>query len=355
MATRDNAQNAGRSQSSDLYAALGVSRSASAEEIKRAYRKLARKYHPDVNPGNKSAEERFKEISRAHEVLSDEKLRPLYDEFGDDALQAGFDPERARQFRQWQEAARSAGRGGRGTRVRMERGGAEGFSGFGGFEDLFGGMFSRAAAPERGADVEVPVTIELLEAVRGTSRAISVRRPDVCPVCHGTGEGPNRTTCRRCGGAGVVEETARLNVKIPPGVDNGSRVRVAGKGGSGSDGAPAGDLYIVVEVRPHPLLAREGNDLTLEVPIKVSEAVQGAKVTVPTPDGDVSVRVPAGSQSGSRLRLRGRGVPHLHGRGRGDFYVKLMIQVPASADGLDDALEQIDRAYPADPRRGLRL
>ncbi len=356
MATRERAQNSDRPREADLYAALGVARDASADEIKKAYRKLARKYHPDVNPGNKAAEERFKEISRAHDALSDEKSRALYDEFGEESLQGGFDAEKAREFRRWQEAARSSARFGRasGGRGRAPRRGGGG--GFGGFEDLFGGIFSGgAAAPQRGSDVEVAVAVDLLEAVRGTSRTIAVRRPEVCTACHGQGVTARGTSCTACAGAGVVEQAARLNVKIPPGVETGSKVRVAGKGGAGSDGAPPGDLYVVVEVRPHARLQREGADLTLEVPVTVPEAVLGATITVPTPDGDVSLRVPPGTQSGRRLRLRGRGVPHLRGKGRGDLYVRILVQVPEGSEGLRDALKALEAAYPASPREDLRL
>lgn len=357
MPTRDNARNAARSASSDLYAVLGVERTATTDDIRKVYRKLARKYHPDVNPGDKAAEERFKEISRAHDVLSDEKQRALYDEFGDDALQGGFDPERARQYRDWQRAARAGSPGfGGGPRARRPRAGGSdgGFTGFGGFEDLFGGMFRGGPVPARGADLEVPVKIDLLEAVRGTTRSLAVRRPEPCPVCSGTGVG-GRATCSRCGGAGTIEQSARLNVKIPPGVETGSRVRVAGKGGTGSEGASAGDLYIAVEVEGHPLLSREGNDLTLDVPVTISEAVLGARITVPTPDGDVALRIPPGTQSGRRLRLRGKGVPSLQGRSRGDLFVRVMVRVPEEGEGLRDALAVLDQAYPGDVRGELRL
>jgi molecular chaperone DnaJ len=351
MATRESSERAAPPKRRDLYAVLGVARTATTDEIKKAYRKLARKHHPDVNPGNKAAEERFKEISQAHDVLSDEKTRGAYDEFGDDALQAGFDADKAREYRRWQEAARTQGRFG-GGRARTNAGGGS----FGGFEDLFGGIFSRGEpAPQRGADVEVAVTVELLEAVRGTSRTINVRRPVTCKECNGEGVTGRGAPCPRCGGAGEIEEASRLNVKIPPGVETGSRVRVAGKGGGGSSGGPSGDLYIVVEVRPHPLLQREGNDLTLEVPITVPEAVRGASITVPTPDGDVSLRIPAGTQSGKRFRLRAKGVPHLQGRGRGDFFVRAMVHVPLSVDGVDDALRILETGYRESPRKDLVL
>ena len=364
MARRDSDGNAGRAagKSSDLYAVLGVAKDATADQIKKAYRKLARKYHPDVNPGDKTAEERFKELSRAHDVLSDETQRQNYDEFGDDALQSGFDPAKAREFRRWQQSA-GRGRAGFGGR-RAEasgfedvlRGAGAAQGGFHGFEDLFGGVFGRSApAPQRGSDLEVPIRVEFLEAVRGASRAITLRRPEACPACAGTGVVASGQPCARCGGDGVIEESVRLNVKIPAGVETGSRVRVAGKGGAGSHGAPAGDIYIVVEVNEHPLLEREGKDLTLEVPITVGEALLGASITGPTPDGEVSLKIPPGTQSGRRLRLRGKGVPDLHGGARGDFYVRTMVHVPDRADKAGDAVQQLESAYQRSPRHGLAL
>lgn len=365
MARRDSDGNSGRAggKDRDLYAVLGVAKDATADQIKKAYRKLARKYHPDVNAGDRAAEERFKDVSRAYDVLGDESQRKNYDEFGEEALQSGFDPEKAREFRRWQQSAGRARGGGGGRRgagqgfedvFRTGGGGAAG--GFHGFEDLFGNVFSRAAAaPRRGSDLEVPIKVEFMEAVRGTSRAISLRRPEACPSCAGTGVVVGGQPCTHCGGDGVVEETVRLNVKIPAGVETGSRVRVTGKGGAGSNGAPAGDIYIVVEVGEHPLLTRAGKDLTLEVPITVGEAVLGASINVPTPDGEVSLKIPAGTQSGRRLRLRGKGVPDLHGGARGDLYVRTMVQVPERADRVRDAVQQLESAYQRSPRQGLAL
>jgi molecular chaperone DnaJ len=369
-ATRNTSESMNRraAGNDDLYGILGLAKGASVEEIKKAYRKLARKYHPDVNPGNRSAEERFKEISRAHDVLADDAKRALYDEFGAESLHAGFDPERAREYRRWQESAARMGASGTGfgdgggVDGARNMGGA-GFGRFADFEDRFGGIFSRGAvreAPTRGVDAEVPVTIELMEAIRGTSRTISVKRPEVCPVCHGSGIEPGASAgkpaaCRRCGGSGAIEQTSRLNVKVPAGVETGSRVRVAGKGGAGIDGGPAGDLYIVVEVRPHPVLERQGRDLTMEVPITVGEAVLGGTITVPTPDGNVSLKIPPGTQSGRRFRLRGKGVPALHGGGRGDLYVRAMVHVPERSDSAKNAAKALDADYAENPRRGLRL
>ncbi len=293
----------------DLYADLGVKKSASAEDIKKAYRKLARKYHPDVNPGNHQAEERFKQVSHAYDVLSDAAKRKTYDEFGEDALQAGFDAERAREFRQ-------RGRGGFAADVGDTAGARGGFGRYASFEDVFGDIFGGREAPgaggARGPDLESTLEIDLLSAIRGTTTTISLRKPVECPVCHGSGAegegtecpdchgtgqvkvgaGPvsfnrrcprcggtgriNLHPCHECQGRGVVERTERLNVKIPAGVDDGTRIRLAGKGGAGIGGAPPGDLYIVTRVRPHPLLERRGRDLYMNVPITVGEAISGA-------------------------------------------------------------------------------
>jgi molecular chaperone DnaJ len=369
----------------DLYAALGVPRTATADEIKKAYRKLARKHHPDVNPGNKKAEERFKEISHAYDVLGDADKRKLYDEFGDAGMQAGFDPARAREqqneARRWQETM----------------GRDSGFGGYSSFEDVFGDIFrgrEEWSGPERGADVESELEIGLLDAVRGLSTTIDLRRRAPCDVCGGAGVDPASTTtcpdcggqghirvgkgpvaftrqcprcggrgkvgsrpCQKCGGAGHVETSERLNVRIPPGVSDGSRVRVAGKGSAGTGGASGGDLYIRVRVRPHPLLERRAEDLYMDLPVTVSEAMLGASVAVPTPDGGtVRLRVPEGSQSGRLLRVKGHGVPHLKGGGRGDFYLRLAVQVPdGRPESAVEAARALDSAYSRDPREGLRL
>jgi molecular chaperone DnaJ len=374
----------------DLYAALGVTRTASAEEIKKAYRKLARKHHPDVNPGNKRSEERFKEISEANDILSDPEKRKLYDEFGMTGVQAGFDATRAREYRdqsaRWQEAARGGASGGAGTYTN--------------FEDIFGDIFgaearSRSQA-QRGADMEAELEVDLLEAIRGTSTEFTIQRPVSCEVCHGSGVDTSNTTvcpdcggkghvnlgrgplsmtrtcprcagtgrsgarpCPRCGGEGSTMKSERLQVRIPPGVDNGSKVRVAGKGADGFGGAPGGDLFIRIRVRPHRLLERRGDDLYMDLPLTVSEALVGASVDVPTADGaTVRVRVPANSQSGKQLRVKGHGVPHLKGTetGRGDLYLRLVVHVPdRESDAVKDAARALDAGYSTNPRDQLRL
>ena len=367
----------------DLYQVLGVDRSATPAQIKAAYRKLARRYHPDVNPGNKEAEERFKEISQAHDVLSDAQKRKLYDEFGMAGLQAGFDAEQVRAHR--------AG-GERGWEETFQRGG---FGKYANFEDIFGDIFGGTVRPGplAGQDVETDLEIDLLDAIRGVSTQIAIDRPEPCGACGGSGSDPrSATSCPECGGRGKIQASRgpiamqrtcprcrgagrvgtrpcatcggqgqrthreHLAVHIPPGVDTGSRVRVAGKGTPGQGGGPSGNLYIVVRVRPHPLLERRGTDLYLEVPVTVGEATLGAAITVPTPDGNVRVKVPPGSQSGKLLRIRGHGVPALKGGPRGDLYIRVMIQVPASAgDEMRETIRRLDAAYGRDPRSGLRL
>ncbi len=369
----------------DLYAILGVPRNASQEEIKRAYRKLARRYHPDVNPGNREAEEKFKDISEAHEILSDPEKRKLYDEFGMAGLQAGFDAERARAYEQWQRAQQESARSFRG-----------GFGRFESFEDIFSDLFGERArpGPRPGADLETEVEIDLLDAIRGHTMEISLQRPEICSACQGSGEdtagaiacseclgsgriqvarGPVRfsRTCPRCAGSGRIStracpscagagqtvRTERLQVRVPPGVDDGSRVRLPGKGAPGAHGGPPGDLYLRVRIRPHPLLERRGDDLYMNVPISVLEAVAGAAITVPSPTGgNLRVQVPAGSQSGKLLRIRGRGVPHLHGGGAGDLYLRLMIHVPAQdTPAVREAARALEEHMLPHPREQLKL
>lgn len=366
----------------DLYKVLGVSRTADAGVIKKAYRKLARKHHPDVNPGNRDADARFKEISDANDVLSDPEKRKLYDEFGSIGVQAGFNPEAAREHRRWQ-----------GTRASGPEAGA-GFGGYSRFEDIFGDIFSGAGdgGQQHGGDLESELEIDLLDAIRGVSTTISLQRPQPCTQCSGRGadmtsgkecpdcggrgqvrvKGPvpfSRTcprcggvgridvrACPKCGGAGQTVTTERLSVRIPRGVDTGSRVRVAGKGSAGLGGGDSGDLYIRVKVRPHPLLERKGDDLHLDIPISVTEAILGGPITVPTPETSVQVQVPAGSQSGRLLRVRGHGVPHLKGEGKGDLYLRLMIHVPEQVDDpIRAAATQLQGAYRANLRDGVKL
>jgi molecular chaperone DnaJ len=354
----------------DFYAVLGLAKGASDDEIRKAYRKLARKYHPDVNPGDKSAEERFKDVSTAYDVLGDRTKRKLYDEFGAESLQQGFDPERAREYRRWSESGQGfsfrgdpragfdfgfGGTGGGGARGRRRRAAEEGPS----FADIFGDIFSGGAesdeTPEGPLDLEQALEVDFMDALRGTSLDVTVRRPVPCTTCNGTGR-VGRRACSTCTGSGLVEQREKLVVKIPAGVGDGSRVKVPGKGAVSTRTKKAGNLVFVVKVRPHPLIERHGKDLTMEVPITVREAIEGATIRVPTPGGQVQLRVKPGSQSGQRLRLRGRGAPDPKGGTPGDLYVRLMVVVPpAKDDSLADALATIDKAYREDPRAHIRL
>lgn len=384
----------------DFYSILGVARDASDEAIKKAYRRLARENHPDVNPNNKAAEERFKRATGAFEVLGDPHKRRLYDEFGEDAVKIGFDPKKAETLRAYRQA-RSSGGGmpfGAGAGDvdlgdllgdlfgRAGRGGG----GFG-VEDLFGGGAARRAqGAQRGEDLNARVTVSLGEAVSGTERTLSLQRPGRCATCHGTGRtgrptpctachgsgkarglsiagfgapcpacggsGTVAPPCTTCGGSGAVEESQRITVRIPAGVQTGSQVRVAGQGAAGLRGGPPGDLFLETEVQPHPAVRREGEDLYLDLPITVPEAVLGAEVRVPTFEGEVTVRVPPGSQSGRKLRLRGKGVPALRGGARGDLYLTLQVRVPEQDTPQVRAMvEPLGRAYGRDVRADLKL
>lgn len=340
----------------DYYQLLGVSRSASQEEVKKAYRRLARKYHPDVNPGNRTAEEKFKQISTAFEVLGDNAKRKLYDEFGDDATKIGFDEKKA-------EALRAYRRGG----FTGEGAAPQGFEGIGGFdmEELLGSLFGGAGfpgrthraprAPRQGEDLTVAADLTLKEAISGAARTIAVARPGPCPNCQGHGSHGQRV-CRGCGGLGQVTEHKRLEVEIPPGVTTGSKVRLAGQGAAGNRGASAGDLLVEIRVAPHPLVRREGDDLFVDLPVTVPEAVLGAEVTVPTFDGEVALKIPPGSQTGRKLRLKGRGVPALKGAGRGDLYLTLQVMAPEEpTDGVREAARRMQAGYVRDVRSGLKL
>jgi len=385
----------------DYYQILGVPRTASADEIKKAFRKLARKYHPDVNPGNKGAEEKFKQLNSAFEVLSDARKRKLYDEFGEEAGKLGFDEKKAEQYRAY-KAARAAG----GGMPYAGGGGADfdlgdilgdifGRSGAGGVDlgEILGRAGGRASGPTAGEDITATLTLSFAEALTGTERNISLQRPGRCGRCQGSGQSGTPTSCATCGGtgkvrrgggvlgmsvggtcptcrgsgraappcpscqgAGVVDETARLTVKIPAGVQTGSKVRLSGQGAAGSRGGPSGDLYIETIVSEHPLVRREGDDLHMDLPVTVSEAMLGAEIRVPTFQGEVTVKVPAGSQSGRRMRLKGRGSPSLKGGPPGDLYLTLQVKVPEQPSAeARQAAEVLARAYQTDVRGSLQL
>jgi molecular chaperone DnaJ len=333
----------------DYYQILGVSRTASKDEIRKAYRKLARKYHPDINPGNKEAENRFKEISVANDVLSDPHKRKLYDEFGEAGLASGFDANKARTYRQWQQQS-PRGAGG-GHEFSMDDLGDL----FGGLGGIFGGGRRSRTGPLRGQDVEAAMDIDFLDAVRGFQTSITLHRPVTCEMCHGSGTKPGSSaTCPACGGAGRVQRPETIRVNIPPGAESGKRIRLSGRGEAGIKGGPAGDLFITPRIRPHPLLTRSGRDLTMELPITVGEAVRGGTVEVPTPVGNVNVKIPPGAQSGQRLRIKGKGVPAHRNTPAGDLYLQLMIRVPKEKMP-DELIETFDRGYQEDVRKDLRL
>jgi molecular chaperone DnaJ len=329
----------------DLYSALGVPKGASADEIKKAYRKLARQYHPDRNPGDESAEERFKEVQHAYDVLSDAEKRKQYDQFGSADGRSGFPP---------------------GGDFHFDVGD------LGDLGDLFGGLFGRGRAgparpqSERGADLEVRVNLSFEDSLKGIETKIPVEvetpcsecagsgarpgtAPKVCPECRGRGvisesQGlfalsqpcprcrGNGTViedpCPRCRGTGRERRTKRYSVKIPAGVRDGTRIRLKGKGEAGIAGGPPGDLFVVTSVAPSPIYKRRGSDLEVEVPVSLADAALGTKVEVPTPDGPVSLKVPAGSEDGKLLRIKGRGAPKLKGGGKGDVLARLKLEVP---------------------------
>lgn len=322
----------------DLYKALGVARDATPEEMKKAYRRLAKELHPDRNPDDKQAEERFKEVSNAYSVLSDPDKRKLYDEFGEMGLREGFDPEAYRAARQG-----FGGVGGFGGAGGFDFGdifGAaargRGRAGAGQFEfnleDLFGvggpGPSAYARAPRRGADLESEITVDFRDAVLGTTKELSLR----------SGEG---------------ERT--LKVRIPPGVRNEGKIRLRGQGGQGLNGGPAGDLVLTVRVRKHPYFSLKGKQLHVTVPVTPLEAYAGTKVSVPTPEGSVQLTVPPGSQHATKLRLRGKGLAE-RGGSRGDLIAHLQVVLPEGrSKAVEEALETVEQAFERDPREKLKL
>jgi DnaJ-class molecular chaperone len=300
----------------DYYAILGVPESAKEEEIKKAFRRLAKKHHPDFNPGDKAAEARFKEINEANEVLSDRKKREEYDAVRSGAFSGGF--RRGGPF---------GGPGGFG----FEPGGRVYHTETVDFDEIFGDLLRGGrggfAPAGRGRDIHVEVPVEFLDMAHGTVRDIRYTRPRPCASCGGTGRS-GRKGCPQCFGSGVVQQEERIKVKIPAGAQDGSKIRVAGKGEETAGPGGSGDLVIALRMIPHPYFRREGNDILLDVPIHYSEAVKGAKIPVPTIDGNVMMSIPPGSSSGRKLRLRGKGVPAPGTTSRGDQYVILHVAVP---------------------------
>ena len=324
----------------DYYSILGVNRNASEREMKQAYRKLARKYHPDVNPGDKSAEEKFKQINEAYEILSDKENRQKYDQFGD---QWQYADQFARAGQQ-ESPSWDFGQGGT-TRVHFGEGDSGSI-----FDDLlrgFGtGTASRRVRSRRGQDIESPVEVTLEEAYHGTSRTISLQVEEPCPSCRGTGRIQNKL-CSVCRGAGMVSRVKRLEVKIPPGVRNGSRVRIAGKGGPGYGGAKSGNLYLVMSVKPHQIFERKGNELHVEVAVPLMVAVLGGEVKVPTLKGKLALKIPPETQNGRVFRLTGQGMPHLGNSSRGDLLATVKVILPTNLSSQERELfEQLSKLRP---------
>ncbi len=332
----------------DCYEVLGVQRNATPEEIKKAYRMLALKCHPDKNPGDKSAEEKFKELGEAYDILSDPQKRVLYDEHG----HAAFD-RRAGGF----------GAGGFHDPFEIFR---EVFGGGGIFEDLFGGGRPDSTQPHRGNDLRYDMEITFEDAVHGCEKEITLTKLERCEACQGSGAEPGSRvricpscrgrgqvinsrgifsiaqTCPHCQGAGQVfekpcrtcraegrrERSSKIKLRIPPGVDTGSRLRSAGNGEAGFRGGPPGDLYVVLHVKAHPIFRRDGDDLLCEVPVSFVQAALGAEIEVPALDGRASVKVPPGTQPGTMFRLKGKGVRNVQGYGQGDLHVRITVEVP---------------------------
>jgi molecular chaperone DnaJ len=354
----------------DPYTVLGVDRKSSDDEIKKAYRKLAREFHPDKNPGDKQAEERFKEVQEAYSILSDPEKRRVYDS-GGGIFGGGFDP--------------GAFRGG--------------FGGFGSglgdiLSDLFGGQRAGGPTPrpQRGRDLETEVHISFEQAMEGAQVPVSVPVSAPCPTCHGTGAKPGthptvcsrcqgrgveaesqglfsisqpcqqcggtgteiKEPCQTCGGSGQTRQVKRYRVNVPPGVRNGSRVRLAGKGEAGPRGGPPGDLYVVTRVGESPIFRRKGDHLEVDVPITIVEAIRGATIEVPTLSGTKRIRVPPGTQHGTIQRLRGEGPPRLAGRGRGDIHYRLLIDVPRSLSREQrEVVDELAQVMDGNPRERL--
>ena len=335
----------------DYYETLGVPRNAGDEEIKKAYRKLAVKFHPDKNPGDHVAEENFKELGHAYEILSDPQKRAAYDQYG----HAAFDPR----------ARASGGGGGFHDPFDIFRDVFGGGAGGSIFENLFGGG-QDPNGPQRGDDLRYDMQITLEEAALGCEKEISVTKPDQCEHCHGAGAEPGSKTrtcgtcggrgqvltargifsiaqtcphckgagrilekpCKTCSGSGTHERTSKIKLRIPAGVESNSRLRSAGNGEAGARGGPAGDLYVFLQVKAHEIFHREADDLLCEVPVSFIQATLGAEIEVPTLQGKATVKIPAGTQPGTLLRLKGRGVKNLQGHGQGDLHVRVQVEVP---------------------------
>ena len=315
----------------DFYSTLGVSKGAAQKEIRQAYRRLARQYHPDVNPGDKSAEARFKEINAAYEVLSDGDKRKKYDKYGDQWEHADKIEEMQRQA------------GGRGFRFRT---GGTSFD-FGDLGDL-GSVFDsilgrRQRGPRKGENVEQRIEVTLEEAFHGATRTLQLVSQEACATCGGSGELAN-AVCHVCQGQGITARPRKLEVKIPAGVDTGSRVRITGEGQAGTGGGTRGDLHLVISVREHERFERKGNDLYVDIDVPVADAVLGAEVEVPTMTAKVMLKVPPLTQNGKLFRLANLGMPRLKGKGHGHLFARLRAKLPEELDDRERELFEELRA-----------
>ena len=382
----------------EYYETLGVPRKASAEEIRKAYRKLARKYHPDLNPGDKSSEERFKNVQEAYDVLSDAKKRPMYDQFGfysENGFAGAGSPGGAGSagqggshfdFSGFDFSDMASGAGGAAAGGRRHETGAGGFRDI--FSQFFGGREEAThVEAEKGGDLEYVMDIDFWQAIKGTQARVSITRYDVCGTCHGSGSagggestcpqckgsghvsqmagamkfnltcprcggsGKLRNACPTCGGEGRVTHTESVEIRIPPGARDGSRLRVPGKGNAGTMGAPPGDLYITTKVEPHQFFRREGDNIEIIVPISVWEASLGAKIEVPTIDGRTLLKIPQGTTNAQRFRLREKGVLNQRTNQRGDQIVEVSISAPDPRDERTrELLRELAKLHPEDPR-----
>jgi molecular chaperone DnaJ len=406
-------------QTKDYYGTLGVKKTATQDEIRKAFRKLARKYHPDVNPGDKKAEEKFKELSEANDVLSDEKKRKIYDQVG--FYSDNIDPAAAEAYAKAGGTAGPSGGGfggrpggAQGQGVPFDFGGFD-FSGFSGgganrassnegfgssFKDVFGSMFSgggrQARGPQPGTDLEYQIEVDFWTAIRGGETRLEIQRQEQCPTCKGRavtggamecpechgkgtveqmggrmkfniqcprcgGSGKVQHACSTCDGAGVVTRREPLTFRIKAGTRDGQRIRLAGKGNAGTEGAPNGDLYLIIKVGPHKLFRRVGDDIHISVPVTVMEAALGAKIEVPTIDGTgaqggrAQLKIPPGTQTGQKLRMREKGVPNAAHEGvRGDQIVEVAIVVPKVQDERSkEILRELQKLNPEDPREEM--
>lgn len=368
----------------DYYGTLGVERGASADEIRKAYRRLARKYHPDVNPGDQTAEERFKSVSEAYEILSDPKKREFYDQYGmysENGFPGGAGPQ-----------GPGMGFSGFDFSDFTASGAGSRDSGFG-FRDIFSQMFGRGGrtertgTPEKGADLEYGLTIDFWQSIKGTQVSLAVSRQESCGVCGGSGAsagsnavcaqcngtgnvsqmagamrfnltcprcsgtGRIRNACPECHGDGSLSRKETVEVRIPPGAPNGSRLRVANKGNAGKMGGPAGDLYITLRVEPHPFFQRNGDDIEIVVPVRIDEAGLGAKIDVPTIDGRAQLKIPQGTRNGQKFRMREKGVLNSRKGTRGDAIVEVHVEVPKVNDERTrEILRELAKLHPEDPR-----